>query len=433
MSNLLNMINGGASADRPVSPCATMLRDPDRQSQPLSIHPLNGARPQALAPINTANNQPQRSANLLSRLLSSRRNRSQPDAVPLFQPRPPFRPIPIRAPGVVVDHSQTNDTSNLHIPVDILPQLNTGAPQPQLGASAFQTPHSDHIIINQPHRAHGLRNILGSPAYPLPRRVVELRSPPGSNRMTQLDTPVTNTSQTDGPPNLLASPIDIIPRTESRQLSFIPGPRGIPRKEIVVAKRRLNPLAQTFVPSWLVSPPLFSSTNPYRDLANSTPVSTPGLTPDHSPLLDNVPRRVLNYTSFPELTPEHIESIKAELLRNPPILVPSEHPKRPSPGLFLHGTPPPGLTRHTACNPYHPSGIRNLPLPPVRFVEDPSEDHVRFHSAGMIQVGGLEDTKYLQDDGELFWQNNSDLVWNDFVAREEDPFSFGNPTCMVSV
>jgi hypothetical protein len=351
--------------------------------------------------------------------------------VPLFQPRPPFRPIPIRAPETVdTDNSRTNHPNLLLGPVDVVPRSNAGVPQPQPGALAYQTPHSDHIIFNQPHRSHGVRKTLGGPVQPMPRRVVELRSPPQSSRMPQLDTAVTNTPQTDGPPNLLASPIDILPRSGPRQLRFTPGPNGIARKEIVVAKRRLNPLAQAFVPSWLVSPPLFSSTNPYRDSANSTPISTPGLTPDHSPLLDAAPRRVLDYTSFPELTPEHIESIKAELLRNPPILVPSEHPTRPSPGLFLHGTPPPGLTRHTACNPYHPSGIRNLPLPPVRFVEDPSEDHVRFHSAGMIKVGGLEDTKYLQDDGELFWQNNSDLVWNDFVAREVDPFSFGNPTCI---
>ena len=349
--------------------------------------------------------------------------------MPLFQPRPTFRPIQIRAPGVIVDHSRTDETPHLLLgPVDIVPRSNTGLLQPHFEASAYQTPYSENIIINQPHRSHGLRNTLGGPANPMPRRVLELRSPSRSGQLSPVDTLNTNEFRSTDQSNLLASPINIVPRSEPRQLRSTPGANGTPRGEIIVAKKRLNPLAQAFVPPWLVSPPLFSSTNPYRDSAGPTPTSTPGLTPDNSPLLDNAPRRVLDYTSFHELTSEHIESIKAELLRNPPILVPSEHPKRPSPGLFLHGTSPPGFTRHTACNPYHPSGIRNLPLPPMRFVEDASEDHVRFHSVGMVEAGGLDDTKCIQDDGETFWKINHDNVWSEFVAREADPFCFGKAT-----
>lgn len=353
------------------------------QSSPPSPPSTRGIfQPEVTPMTNPMINRPHREPNL-AQLLSVWADRPTPDSgVPLFQPRPIRRPIQIRDPNSEIFH-----VNPLPIP-------------------------------------------LSSPVQLMPHRVTELRSPPRAHPVLQRDSVGTNIPRSNSP-NRLASPLNIVPRVERQVLRFSPAPNEAYRPEIIVAKRGLNPMAPPFIPSWLSSPPLFSSSNPYRYYSpDSNLGSTPGLTPDHSPLLMNAPRRALDYTTTPELSPEFIESIKAELVRNPPILVPSEHPKRPSLGLFLHGTPPPGLTRHTACNPYHPSGLMNLPLPPVRFVEDPLEDNVRFHSVGMIDASNLKDTVYIQGDGDLFWRINSELVWSDFVAREPDPFSFGQISSM---
>jgi hypothetical protein len=405
MPRLIDMLNGGASGDRPVSHHITMLRDTDRQSQP-PVPPPNGALPRAMPYITTTNNQPHRSDDLLS-LISSHANKSQSDGVPLFQPRPTFRPIQIRNPeSIVTAHSQINDTSNPLLGLlNNVPSAHTGVPR--FGALAYQTPHSDITVTNQPHRSHGPRHTLFSPANLLPRRVIELRSPPQSN---QISSPVTlnpDLLRTNDQANPLASPIDIAPRSEPRQLRFTPGPSGVARKEIVVAKRRLNPLAQVFVPSWLVSPPLFSSMNPYRDSTDTTPATTPGLTPDHSPISFDAPYRSLDHTH--KLTTKCVEQVKAELLRPPPVLVPSEYRRRPSPGLFLYGAPPPGLTRHTAYSPHHPAGIAPMPLPPVEISYNPSLGHHRYHSQEMIARLGLKDVEYLNKCAWA-WELSADKV-----------------------
>jgi hypothetical protein len=393
MSSLINMMNGGTSADRPVSHHHITLGDTDRQSQPLSTHTLSGAPFQAIPPINTANDQPRRSDNVLSRAFSSRRNRSQPDAVPLFQPRSPFRPIPIRAPDVVVDQYRTNDTSNLLNPVDFVPLPNTGVSQPQSGALAFQTPPSNNVISNQPHRSHGLRNPLDGPVQPMPRRVVELRSPPQLSQISPPDIININLPRTTDQPNLLSSPIDIVPRPRVVEDRSLPQPHTMPRHKTTAGTTLLNPNAEAFVPSWLVSPPLFSSTNPYRDSADSTPVTTPGLTPDHSPMAFDAPCRSLDYTH--KLTTKCVQHVKADLLRPPPVLVPSKYRRRPSPGLFLYSPPPPGLARHTAYSPHHPAGIAVMSLPPVEISYNPSLGHHRYHSQKMIARLGLKDVEYL--------------------------------------
>lgn len=402
MSSLLNMMNVDTSSHRSVSPHVIMPRDTDRQSQTLPIHPLNGVQPQAISPINTANNQPHRSENLLSRVFSSRRKRSQPDAVPLFQPRPPFRPIPIRAPGTVEsDNSRTNHPSLLLGPVDVVPQSNAGVPRSQSGALAYQTPHQENIIINQPHRTHGLRNTLGGPVQPMPRRVVELRFPSESSQISLPDTINTNLPGTNDQPNLLSSPIDIVPRPRVAEIRFLTQPHTMSRNKTSAGTKLLNPNAQAFVPSWLVSPPLFSSSNPYRDSADSSPVTTPGLTPDHSPITFDAPCRSLDYTH--KLTTKCVQHVKADLLRPPPVLVPSRYRRRPSPGLFLYSAPPPGLPRHTAYSPHHPAGIAPMSLPPVEISYNPSLGHHRYHSQKMIARLGLKDVEYLNGCA-LYWE-----------------------------
>jgi len=396
MSSLLNMMNGGVSADLPVSPRFNMLKDTDIQSQSLSIHPLNGAQPQAIPFTNTANNQPQPSNNLLSLLASRRANRSQPDDVPLFQPRPTFRPIPIRAPGAIVtDHSRANATPNLLLgPVDVVPRLNTGAPQPQLGAFSYQTPHSDVIINVQPHRPQGLRDSLENPIIPMTRRVVELRSPPQLGQISPPDIINTNLPRTNDQPNLLSSPIDIVPRPRVVEDRSAPQPHTVSRHKTTAGTILLNPNAEAFVPSWHRSPDLFGSWNPSRvHTPEYTLIPTPGLTPDRSPDLVNAPCRSLDYTH--KLTTKCIQHVKAELLRPPPVLVPSRYRRRPSPGLFLYSPPPPGLPRHTAYSPHHPAGIAPMSLPPVEISYNPALGHHRYHSQKMIARLGLKDVKYL--------------------------------------
>jgi hypothetical protein len=345
--------------------------------------------------MNTSNNQPQRSDNLLSRAFSSRRNRSQPDAVPLFQPRPPFRPIPIRAPGTVnPDNSRTNDSNLLLGPVDVVPPSNAGVPQPQLAALAYQTPHSNNVIFNQPHRARGPRNTLGGPVQPMPRRVVELRSP---SELSQIPPPVTintNLPRANDQRNLLSSPIDIVPRPIVVENRSLPQPHTVPRHKTTAEPIRLNPNAETFVPSWRRSPDLFGSWNPSRvHTPEYTLLPTPGLTPDRSPDLVDAPCRSLDYTH--KLTTKCVEHVKADLLRPPPVLVPSRYRRRPSPGLFLYSDPPPGLTRHTAYSPHHPAGIAVMSLPPVEISYNPSLGHHRYHSQKMIARLGLKDVEYL--------------------------------------
>ena len=412
MSSLLNMMNGGVSDDRPVGHHPITLRDTDIQSQTLSIHPLNGAQPQAIPFTNTANNQPRRSDNLLSLITSRRANRSQPEDVPLFQPRSPFRPIPIRAPGTVdTDHSRANDTPNLLLgPVDVVPQFNTGALQPQAGVLSYQTPHSDIILNVQPHGAQGLRDFFENPVIPMPRRVVELRSPPQSGQIPTPEIINTNPPRTNDQPNLLSSPIDIVLRPRVVEDRSVPQPSAMPRHKTTAKSVRLNPNAEAFVPSWHRSPDLFGSWNPSRvHTPEYTLIPTPGLTPDRSPDLVHAPCRSLDYTH--KLTTKCIQHVKAELLRPPPVLIPSRYRRRPSPGLFLYSPPPPGLPRHTAYSPHHPAGIAAMSLPPVEISYNPALGHHRYHSQKMIARLGLKDVEYLNGCA-WHWELSGEKVGN---------------------
>jgi hypothetical protein len=381
--------------------------------------------------------------------------------LPPINPPTDFRQLRFRsAPGqdprpeIIVVRRQHTD---LHLPRPSYAWTNLVQPDqpinpaPQTRQLRFRSasnddPRPDVYVIrrrnSEIHQRISVTTSLLQPPQPIdpPAEVDQLQShsAPGSEpRPDLLVVPGTSPIVARSNSNILESPVDVGPFAWVRQRHFDPGFENVNLPEIVVTPRLpgiLNPNAKIFVPSRLRSPPLIAS--PWH--TPGTPGSMPSLTPDHSPVSADAPRRVLNYAVEPEptfeLTPEHIEAIKAELIRAPPILVPSEHKKRSSPGLFLHGTAPPGLTRHTAVDPYHPSGIANLPLPPVTFVGDPAEDYTRFHSVKMIQGGRLKNTTYLHNVGELFWKCNWERTWGMFISpRDIDPFSLGNPTCIQPV
>ena len=316
--------------------------------------------------------------------------------------------------------------------------------------------------------------LLSSSSSIVPRsNTGDLRSIPSSNEIAGHDAINSNFSRNHLNPNPLGRPFNIVSTSVSGELRFRSPPGEEPRPDIIIvqrpryvfqsdgalmifvqgpqphntragfmalrtasrpirrprasvpirkSRRGLDPWAKIFVPSSTYTPPLFTS--PYN--ISDTPETLPELTPDRKRETSNVPSRTLNYgpESARELSPEEVRSIKAELVRPPPIIVPSEHKKRATPGLFLYGPPPPGLARHSAYSPYHIGGVLPLPLPPTEILWNPSTGHVSFHSQWKASRLGKDRIMYPQGCSWM-WEFNSSHVLETISPHVRDSLFLG--------